>query len=132
MCLGISGKIWKRFRKVRLNMYPPYLLDADTVDEKVTIKSAGNFALGYMEYASFIVRYIGRSDSDIKEEIKKHIGQGYCYFKFRYASSPKDAFEKECNNYHDFNDPEGRLDNEKHPTRPVYSNRTCPICKKLY
>lgn len=132
MCGGVVGKIQKRMHKVALNMPGRYLLDASTVDEIVMKKSAGNFALGYMQYASFIVRYIGRSDSDVKEEIKKHIGKGYCYFKFSYAASPKEAFEKECLNYHDFNDHEGRLDNEKHPTRPVYSNRTCSVCKKLY
>jgi len=132
MCKGILAKIRKRMHKVALNMPGLYLLDENTVNERVTQKSAGNFALGYMQYASFIVRYIGRSDSDVKEEIKKHMNTGYCYFKFSYAASPKEAYEKECLNYHDFNDPEGKLDNEKHPVRPAYSNRLCPVCKKLF
>ena len=40
----------------------------------------------------------------------------------------KEAFEKECRNYHDFGGDDGILDNKVHPDRPERTDYDCPIC----
>jgi hypothetical protein len=47
------------------------------------------------------VKYVGRSDSDLKARLLSHVSSGrYKEFKYSYATSPKAAFEKECQNFH--------------------------------
>jgi len=104
----------------------PYALDSDTIDRIVTRTSAGAYALGKVEDASFYVSYVGRSDDDINRRLKDWVGK-YSKFKFEYYDSPKAAFEKECSLYHDFGEKE-KLDNDKHPQRPEDSNWKCPSC----
>ncbi len=111
-----------------LNMNGPYLLTKSNIDDEVTRTSAGNYALGYVnEEKTFIVQYVGRADSDVNARLKQHIGEKYKQFKYSYATSPKAAFEKECQNYHDFSDSK-RLDNKIHPDRPQNSSWKCPCC----
>lgn len=112
-----------------LNMNGPYKLDIKTVDDKVTKTSPGNYALGKNnEENTFLVGYIGRSDTDVNKRLKNWIGNTKrSLFKFSYATSPKAAFEKECENYHDFNPP----GNDVHPQRPDKTNWKCPRCKKF-
>ena len=114
-----------------LDMKGPYSLDNSTVDAQVAQKSAGNYALGYVDDKSvFIVQYVGRSDSDVNCRIKNHMGEGYVKFKYSYATSPKAAFEKECRNYHDFGESKS-LKNTLHPDRPENSGWKCPVCKNF-
>jgi hypothetical protein len=101
-----------------------YALANDKIDEVVTKTSAGAYALGKSEDETFYVSYVGRSDSDVNSRLKKHVGK-YKHFKYDYFSSPKAAFEKECNMYHDFSN----LDNDVHPARPAGSSWTCPRCR---
>lgn len=112
-----------------LDMNGSFAFDNDTIDKQVTKKSAGNYALGYVnEEGTFIVQYVGRSDSDVNSRIKSHLSEKYLRFKYSYATSPKAAFEKECHNYHDFGGPKGSLDNTIHPDRPKDSGWKCPVC----
>ena len=118
-----------------LNMEGPYDFDSETIDKEVTKTQAGNYALGKMKEdgRTFIVKYVGRSDSDVKKELKARLpGTKYKKFKYSYATSPKAAFEKECRNYHDFGGKE-KLDNERHPDRPANTNWKCPVedCDEL-
>lgn len=111
-----------------LEMQGPYELDPDTVNKEITQKKEGNYALGELDVEDeFMFTYVGRSDSDVRKRIKDHFGEGYTHFMFSYATSPKEAFEKECKNYHDFKD---RLcHNEKHPDCPDNSkDLKCPRC----
>ena len=48
-------------------------------------------------------------------------------FKYSYASNIKEAFEKECKNYHDFGGWDS-LDNIYHPARLEGTDYKCPIC----
>lgn len=117
-----------------LNMAGSFDFNAETVDVQVTKKSAGNYALGYTNgEGKFVVRYVGNSDADLNEDIKKHIGESEKYkkFKYSYAASPKEAFEKVCQNYHDFGGDKNKLRNVKHPVRPDNTDWTCPVCNKL-
>ena len=112
-----------------LGMQDPHKLDKDTVDKQVMSTSAGNYALGEKDKDEvFKVYYVGRSDSDLNKRLKSWIGKTRRpYFKFSYATSPKAAFEKECENYHDFDPP----DNDIHPDRPNNSDWKCPRCRKF-
>jgi len=111
-----------------LEMQGPYVYTSAKIGEVVTQTSAGNYALGYTkEDNTFIVQYVGRSDSDVNQELKAKLNGKYKKFKYSYASSPKAAFEKECRNYHDFGTNE-KLDNQNHPDRPNNANWKCPVC----
>lgn len=109
-----------------LGMNGPYKLDGETIDAKVTKKSPGNYALGRKDdEGTFLVGYVGRADSDVNARLKSWVGKTKRpLFKFSYATSAKAAFEKECNNYHDFNPPS----NDVHPDRPNGTNWKCPRC----
>lgn len=115
-----------------LDMEGPYDFTEEKIDEIVTEKSAGNYALGRMkkdkktkkETKTFLVSYVGRSDDDVNNRLKEHLEEKYKKFKYSYATSPKEAFKKECKNYHDFNPP----DNKKHPDRPDNTDWKCPYC----
>ena len=109
-----------------LNMNGSYDLTIVEINKIITRKSAGNYALGYMSDGAFVVEYVGRSDSDLNKRLKDWVGH-YKKFKYSYAGSPKAAFEKECENYHDFGEKE-RLNNDIHPARPDDSSWKCPNC----
>ena len=115
-----------------LGMNGPYEFTSEKVDEIITKTSPGNYALGYMDGNTFIVRYVGRSDSDLNDRIKDHLGESreYKFFKYSYASSPREAYEKECQNWHDFDGPNGKLKNSNHPDKPDDTNYKCPVCKQ--
>lgn len=109
-----------------------YRFNRDEINTVITRKCCGNYALGYIDDDTFIVKYVGRADLDVRERLLQHINEDYESFKFSYATSPKDAFEKECKNYHDFNGDEGKLDNKIHPDRPSNSkNWKCPCCNNF-
>jgi hypothetical protein len=109
-----------------LGMKGPFKLDKETIDREVTRTSPGNYALGRKnEKGTFLVDYVGRADSDVKARLKSWVGKTTRpLFKYSYESSAKAAFEKECENYHDFNPP----DNDAHPDRPDGTNWKCPRC----
>lgn len=121
-----------------LNMGISYNLTYDEIDRLVLENRIGNYAYGYLnDKGVFIVCYVGRSDSDLRERIKHGIGDmktdptcRYERFKFSYADSIQEAYEKECRNYHDFGGEEGYLRNERHPDKPVDYGGDCPVCGK--
>ena len=108
-------------------MQGPYNFTLSEIDRIVTRTSSGNYALGRTGDDTFFVSYVGRSDSDINQELKVRLTLNYAKFKYSYATSPKAAFEKECRNYHDFGGSE-KLDNKIHPSRPPGTGWKCPIC----
>lgn len=109
-----------------LDMQGPFNLTVAEIDQQITKTQTGNYALGKMDGSTFIVQYVGRSDSDVASRLKQHVGK-YPKLKFSYATSPKAAFEKECKNFHDFGE-EKALDNKIHPDRPANSGWKCPVC----
>lgn len=121
-----------------LNMGFSYDLTYDVIDRVVQEGRIGNYAYGYLDNRSvFIVLYVGRSDSDLKERIKHGIIDmkgnpmlRYERFKFSYANSVNEAYEKECRNYHDFGGEENVLYNEVHPAKPEGYEGKCPVCGK--
>lgn len=111
-------------------------LTEEKINANVAEQRIGNYAYGYLnDNGSFIVRYVGRSDTDLRNRIKHGIQEfkdnpklKYEQFKFSYADSAEEAYRKECQNYHDFGGPEGFLMNERHPDSPEGTDLTCPIC----
>jgi hypothetical protein len=107
-----------------------YKLDSTTIDQIVTRKSPGVYALDRTTTPGFTVNYVGRADDDVAQRLKTWAsGERYKYFKFEYHSSAKAAFERECHLYHLY----PNLDNSIHPARPANTNYACPVagCRAL-
>jgi len=94
----------------------------DDVDRFVTLISAGAYILSRDGRTA---HYVGRSDSDVGDRIKRSAaeGYGYRYFWFEYASSPMRAYQLECEWYHKFSP----SDNSTHPAVPRGANWRCPV-----
>ncbi|HLI11439.1 MAG TPA: hypothetical protein VKY65_07535 [Alphaproteobacteria bacterium] len=101
----------------------PRPLDRVNIDAAVTRKEPGAYALGPVAIGRITVLYVGRAESDLAERLKQHIGI-YSHFTWIYASSPKRAFEIECEMYHTWMP----ADNHAHPTRLSETRWTCPVC----
>jgi hypothetical protein len=112
-----------------LDMEGPYVLIPDKIDEVIPQKVTGNFAVGYISESDFIVLYIGRSDDDLNAAIKDWVfRKSDCiFFKFKVMKTAKEAFFKECTNYHDFQG-STNLKNERHPWRNEGTDWKCPHC----
>lgn len=100
-----------------------FSLDHDRINQKIIYASPGVYVLDATTSGGFTVSYTGRSDTDVNKRLHDWVGK-YKYFKFAYSSSPKDAFEGECNLYHDYRP----ADNAVHPARPNGSGWKCPRC----
>ena len=101
----------------------PHSLSAKSVERTITRKSAGVYVLSGLEGGISNARFVGRSDDDVGASLKGGIGL-YSHFAFVYASSPKSAYEMECEIYHSTNPPE----NTGHPTKPADASWECPVC----
>ena len=89
--------------------------------------SAGNFALGRVEENRFHVLYVGRDDHDLAKRLRSLTGRHprYKAVVSGYAPSVRAAFDRECEDFHDFLGSE-RLDNLTHPQRPMGTEWLCP------
>ena len=107
----------------------PHRLTPQSITEVVTETSPGNFTLGSVQENGFCVLYVGRADRDVAKQLRSWVSQypHYKAFVFGYASSPRAAFDKECEDFHDYGGTE-RLDNTVHPTQPVKTDWLCPRC----
>ena len=79
-----------RFPLGSLAMDGSYPLTVEAIDEKLTRKSPGNYALGYLDGDTFMVFYVGRSDSDVKRRLHEWVGAPSHHD--RYASSTEAAW----------------------------------------
>jgi hypothetical protein len=57
-----------------LEMNGSYPLSNEAIDAALTRTSPGNYALGYMDDAMFVVYYVGRSDSDVRQRLQDWVG----------------------------------------------------------
>lgn len=119
-----------------LNMGASFPFNQSQINEVVEPGRIGNYAYGYFnEKGEFVVKYVGRSDTDLRQRIAHGLSEyaenptlRYERFKFSYANSPQEAYEKECRNYHDFGGEKGWLMNINHPQKPEGDTSACPIC----
>ena len=111
-----------------LRMFGPYDLTPDNIERYVRPYAAGVFAVGYTrESGAFVVRYIGRSDSDLRTELRAHSSDETARFKWVESASQMSAFDTQCELYHEFGGPDS-LENDEHPARPKGSKWVCPVC----
>jgi hypothetical protein len=78
------------------------------------------------------IRYVGRSDTDLQSRLLGHVNEDttYMYFQCWDADSPKEAYYKECEQYHRYLDT-GLLLNQNHPDRPEnMPYLCCPVCSQ--
>jgi hypothetical protein len=104
-------------------------LSVETITQVVSRISAGAYALGVEQDGRFCALYVGRSDDNLAKRLRSWLTRSSRYksFTFTYASSPKAAFDSECEEFHDFGGVE-RLDNMGHPLRLPKSDWLCPRC----
>jgi hypothetical protein len=77
---------------------------------------------------TFLIQHIGRSDIDVHQKLIEYTSK-YDRFKYEYADSSEAAFIKECQLYHDFGGPEGKIPhNKNHPEKNEGSMWLCPKC----
>ena len=57
-----------------LEMNSSHPLTHEAIDELLTRKSPGNYTLGYMDGTTFVVFYVGRSDSDVGRILHDWVG----------------------------------------------------------
>ncbi len=109
-----------------LNMKGPYTFNSESINTHVTQTSPGNYAIGLInDQGNFMPKYIGRADMDLNKRLQNWIGmKNHPHFKFSYALSPKDAFIKECENWHAFKP----IENSQHPAKPLKEDWLCPEC----
>jgi len=67
-----------------------YPLTHEAIDEVLTRKSPGNYTLGYLDGTTFVVFYVGRSDSDVGRRLHDWVGAPSRYD--RYAPDCKAAW----------------------------------------
>ncbi len=73
-----------------LEMSGSYPLTDAAIDEMLTRTSPGNYALGYLDGDTFMVFYVGRSDSDLRHRLHDWVGAPSGYD--RYAPSTQAAW----------------------------------------
>ncbi len=58
-----------------LQMSGSYPLTDRSIDQQIVRTSPGNYALGYLEGDTFVVFYVGRSDSDLRAKLHAWVGE---------------------------------------------------------
>ena len=104
-------------------LYGPLPLTAESIDKQIQAKSPGVYELGTVHKGIFVGKEVGRSDEDLRSALKAHFGGPYKQFRFRYAMSARDAFEKECHLYHSL-----PILDQPHPQPPGGTDYKCPGC----
>ena len=113
-----------------LEMAGPFSYTRETIDEVIPDGYPGNYALGHYDTVknTFYVQYVGRADKNLRDRIGHSIGK-YSHFMASIAENVIEAFQKECQNWHDFGGEKGKLDNKIHPDKPDGEKLAfCPVC----
>jgi hypothetical protein len=71
-------------------MHGSHPLTHATIDAMLSRQSPGNYALGYMDGAAFVVFYVGRSDVDVRRRLHRWVGMPSR--DARYAPSTRAAW----------------------------------------
>lgn|GEM_PF-1365619 len=109
----------------------PMPLDEETikreVDNGADWSSASVFVLGGIRKGDdgkprFQIRFVSHVDGDLGQELRKYIGK-YKGFRFKFFRSTHNAYDRECQIYHDFKPRE----NTQHPTKPKHTKFLCPV-----
>lgn len=111
-----------------------YSLDEDGINANVPKNQPnGNYKIFQQNPTDklYYVIYVGRvadrtSDEGLKDRLKEHIGEwsGVLYFDFEVKGTPLQAYNQECEDYHDWQP----IYNSVHPAKLPNRNDPCPIC----
>ena len=101
----------------------PHTLSVSIVDQVSRSKVAGVYVLSARVGGDINVRRVVRSDDDLASALKEFVGL-YSHFSCASATSPRNAYEMECELFHAEKPPE----NTSHPVRPLGADWTCPTC----
>jgi hypothetical protein len=110
-----------------------HILNSEIIAQNVARKLIGNYWLGdFSSDESFIVRYVGRSDTclhrRLKEQAAKHKWEAFVFRPTNQKSDPiTEAFNIECREYHLLKP----VDNLMHPDKPSGLHQTCPYCNMI-
>lgn len=103
-------------------------LTADAVAQHVTAEGPGAYTLGFSWNKVFTVQFVGRADDNLREALIAQAEAGkYSAFKCVATATTHDAFERECELFHQFGGLR-HLDNTAHPARPPGAGWKCPHC----
>ena len=99
----------------------------EEVDNSVDWSSASVFVLGGVRKGAdgklrFQIKKVNHVDGDLGKELRKYIGK-YSGFRFKFFRSTRNAYDKECQIYHEFKPSK----NIKHPTRPRNTKFLCSV-----
>jgi hypothetical protein len=103
----------------------PFSLASDDIDGELVDHCPGTYVLGFTDYLGrFSITFVGSAGEDLKLKLRGHIGTAL-QFKFRHFADQRQAFERECQIFHQYM-PSG---NFLHPSRPRGTDWTCPRCR---
>ncbi len=91
-----------------------HYLNDEIINKNVEVDSIGVYILlDHHAGGLFKVCYVGRSDKDLNDRLKKHVGS-YEYFHFEEHDDAYSAYEQELAYYNNYPD----LDNKIKPAKP--------------
>ena len=97
------------------------------VDGSSDWSSASVFVLGGIRKGAdgklrFHIKKVSHVDGDLGKELRKFIGK-YSGFRFKFCRSTRNAYDKECEIYHNFKP----IENIKHPVKPKNTKFYCSV-----
>src|ERR1700733_7335209 len=102
----------------------PFALTDRVIDQEVGQNRPGAYVLeDSADLVNFRVVYVGRSDTNLNNQLHVHVGS-YKRFRYQHFASAQAAFEKECDLYHDFEPRQNPIP----PQRPSGTQWKCPRC----
>jgi hypothetical protein len=104
-------------------------LDNKYIDKHVVGGRIGVYILDKYQPGPFATHFVGRSDNDVADRLKKWVSDGgFLYFKVKYEPTTKVAYELECQIYHELKP----VENIIHPDAPDSTSYACPSasCQK--
>lgn len=81
-CVGTARARALPFPMGSLEMSGSYPLTTEAIDARVTRTAPGNYALGYLDGDTFMVFYVGRSESDLNDRLHQWVGAPDAYDRF--------------------------------------------------
>lgn len=104
---------------------PFYALTDEMIANHIADSFIGIYYLAVMQNESHTIKYVGRSDINLKRRLLQHAARGaYQFFSIEETETIFEAFQLECREWHRI---EG-LDNKIHPDAPSRLPYVCPYC----
>jgi len=113
-------------RSFELSRTFPFTLQA--IEDEVRRTAPGAYVLDPPESRVRVAgAFVGRSDTDVANNLIRHLKTGYKTFAYTYVKSPLEAYNIECEMWHEWKP----APNPLHPSVPAGIKTLCPVCGKL-